>query len=126
MDETLQRSPVAKVAATVRKGTYELRMPNGVRCTITRYDEGGYSFEFNVQGKFVDVYCRRVKKLSTVVEGILKGRVPTDFITDISFRGYVYGPQDPVGKALLDAAAKNMDPCVNVVLSDPIASGEPE
>jgi len=106
------RSLVSKAAAQLRKGQFQVKMPNGVRCTITKGDDDTYLFEFNVQGTFVEVEYSRIEKLRHVLDYLLSDKVPPWHIKSISIAGKRHDPDSAMGRAIRTAVSQNIRPLV--------------
>lgn len=113
-----QRSLLAKALTQLRKGSFKLKMPNGVPCVIAKAKDESYLLEFEVCGVpvIVEYYC--IRHLSRALRSLMENCVPPFSIKNISVAGSNYRPGSEEGVAVREAIAKNISPYVNALMTN--------
>jgi len=109
------RSLTARAAIQLRKGQFQIKMPNGVHCTITKGNDESYLLAFTVQGVLIKVEYSRIEKIRQVFDCLLSNRVPPWHIKNISIMGKQYHPESAIGRGIRSAVFQNINPAVQVV-----------
>ncbi len=110
-----QASLLRKVIADAKKGGYQFKMPNGVKCKI-QYKDGDYRFMFSIAKEEIILFYHSLT-FSAVEEAKEYGHVSSRRLHTIVYNDKTYDTSGKIAKALLQAIAQNLSPKVAIVVS---------